>query len=666
MPADEGSVDDPHVLKCIMDTAQPTPATFGSATDACASAWSSALNGVAQSIAKKERNRLVQLQLEHQSSWDVAAERKLVLPELRTVAPSCTKAADAGSKNYGGTIIECVGYNTIVGVIPTAEIINHIEDNDELCSSFRPYRIDASQAERLASKTTESAPHPDDARRLEPTLISLRASKLVDGEAIPKEIIGEQWAMTSLFAVDVMTEGELLPSIPRTTPGQQLSAKALKNNVETGTSSFVGTQRFKERRQLPGVRHPELGHYHLRFTQVEPRVVGGYITPQQEYVPRKEPPKDPSTVSVSHETMEKVVASQSVVMGMAESVRDFGYSVTVRPKTNNIVVRPRAPPSTQGSYMFVSKTPRMPQPNVSSAKDIDYFPYPDVRSTVKRSRCPARFDRTFTERRREAVAAAAAVGMYNVVGDISKDARRTVSMSRRSDRDKHWMSSTQPYTSVPDFVDVDRAIKAVRPRVREVRLAAKLSEEESKMRESMKKSEDTTVSIEREQNYPRSIFDKCDAPRVRQFDKMMGRSSSVPAKLIEPPENVNLALVTKRAPVVHINPSAPGHVPLHHPHPTEIGEVPNWKWVRPKTDRAANINTASLPPALCPVIHDLCYDTSKRALVEPRVVGDPMIEVRVSRDKRAKLFNTAGCGAHVVYNRTFHRSTSLFHCLNGR
>nr|CCC92652.1 unnamed protein product [Trypanosoma congolense IL3000] len=132
---------------------------------------------------------------------------------------------------------------------------------------------------------------------------------------------------------------------------------------------------------------------------------------------------------------------------------------------------------------------------------------------------------------------------------------------------------------------------------------------------------------------------------------MRGRTACVrPTGVPEAPENINLSCVTKRSVAVYINPTTPGHIPLHHPNSGELGDVPNYKWVKPTTERSATVNTGSRPPAITPLMHDLCYDTTKRDLVEPRVVGDPMIEMHVSREKRAQLFNTSGCGAQAVYD----------------
>lgn len=645
----DNALDDVQMLNRIVTTIQPSLSRVGCSIDKSdAFLRRAGISQNVQSVGKKERERLLQLQRESQKAWDVAAEFRLVLPELRTMAPSCTKAAADVNNDLGGTIIEGAGYNTIVDMVPTAETIKHIADNDELISSFRPYRIDALRTARMAQKTTENAPHPDDARQLETTLFMLPANRLIDADAVSDAVGREHWTTASEFNAAILPEAQL--SATANGMGATTLSGRAKSPRETGRSvspSFKRAKRFHDGSSLPGVWHPELGHYHLRFSQVEPRVTGGYIAPPRTRTVKEE--EQPEELSLSRP--KTVFDCQTPSIHGAESVRDFAVSVTYRVSEPAFVVRERLAPANTGSYFFTSKTPRSVASARSAAADLDYFPYADVRSTVKRVRCPAKFAFTVTERKREAVAAAAAVGMYDVGGDIAHNPHRIVAMDRESTREKHWLNKVPPYRAVPDVADVDNALNAVRRRTRNVLMAPRLSTEEQLEKQQRMKNVDRSVSIERDTSFPRGMFDRCDAPRVRQFSRMKGRSSFAPTSVApEAPENVNLAPVTKRSVAVYINPKAPGHTPLHQPNPAEIGEVPNYKWVKPTTERAAKINGSSRPPATWQVMHDLCYDTSNRRLVEPRVVGNPMIETHVSREKRARLFNTGGCGAQAVYN----------------
>ncbi|KEG09861.1 hypothetical protein DQ04_04521020 [Trypanosoma grayi] len=573
------------------------------------------------------------------------------------MAPSFTRTADEGSTELGGVKIGGAGYNTIVGMIPTVDTVRLIADDDELISSFRPYRIDALRAARAAEATEESAPHPDDARYLEPTLCTLAANRLIDAGAIPDDVAQEYWPTASTFGVAAMGEGDIAASLLSTGPAEGLlhAASTLpRGDVPTGTSSFLMTPRFRERRSLPGVRQPELGHYHQRYTQVEPRVVGGYIAPRESAAPKGRASPMLSDQIVTVEVVPEPQPSQpSVGALMAESSRGCGFStVAYRSATmagaSSSQPHAASPPPVKGSSMFVSKTVRIPLATCSAAKDLAYYPYADVRSTVKRSRCPVKFDVTLTQRRHDGVSTTAVVGMYDFAGDIAENPHRVVCMDRDTGRAGDWRNKPPAPQSQADFVDVGTALKMVRPRTRSVTMAPRISEDDDAQKRA--KAPDNTVSIERDLNFPRSIFDHCEARRVRQFATMAGRSSSAPMTSHEAPDNVEMTLVTKRTPCPFIHPTAPGHVPLHRPNTTEIGDVPNLKWTKPTTERTTDFGiVSSTPPTQLPM-RDLWYDTSKRALVEPRLTGNPMIETQVSREKRAKIFTTTGCGAHAVYN----------------
>nr|CCC92653.1 unnamed protein product [Trypanosoma congolense IL3000] len=461
MTLGDSAVDDPQTLYRLVSSAQPSLSRVGCAIDTSDAFFRRAgISRKIQSVGKQERERLVQLQRECQKAWDVAAECRLILPELRTMAPSCTKAANDGNNELGGTIIEGVGYNTIVDMIPTAETIQHIEENDELISSFRPYLIDALRAERSAKKTSEDAPHPDDTRQLETTLVTFPGNRLIDFEAVNVEAAEcQQWAAGSTFTAAIIPEDQLVtfPMGPKAA-AHSTRGKSLRSGLRSATPTFRRAQRFHDGNLLPGVRHPELGHYHLRFSQVEPRVVGGYIARQRPPTP------ETPVVEETFQDIKKVVENPTSSIHGAESVKDFTVSVTCRAPENVYIMRERLPPPKAGSWVFRSKALRSDAGTQSAAKDLEYFPYADVRSTVKRSRCPATFAYTVTERRREAVAAAATVGMYDIVGDIAQNPHRIVCMDRESTREKHWLNKAPPHTMAPDFADVDKAVRAVKQR----------------------------------------------------------------------------------------------------------------------------------------------------------------------------------------------------------
>ncbi|RNC45274.1 hypothetical protein TcCL_NonESM04955 [Trypanosoma cruzi] len=655
---EESKIDDPTALRRIISAAQPCQSHVGRMMDA-SRAHAHIFAGIekkSHSVAKKERDRQLQLQREYQTAWEVAAVRSLQLPALRTLAPSFTKTADEGSADMGGTVIGGAGYNTIIGMVPTADTVRRIADDDELISSFRPYRIDALRAARQAAATEDSAPHPDDARHLEPTLRTLSTKHLVDAAAISDEIAQKYWATASAFLdAGVPEEGDLAAcsrAVSLAEAQQPACTNASRRVASKGTSSFLTTDRFKTSSGIPGVRQPDIGHYHLRYSQVEPRVVGGYMSPIEYAAPQKRQQEEVSS-GTPEGLVEPQKSSVSVTLVMAESTKTFGVSTVAykeqraTPIDTTTFSPTRSPPEVKGSHMFISKTARASPALCSPAKDLQYYPYADVRSTVKRSRCPVKFDVKLTERRHECMATSATVGMYNVATDISSHPHRLVCMDRDTGREGHWLNKPPAYQSVPEYIDVTNALNMVRPRRRVVTMAAQVPEDGHDERP---KAPDNTVSIERDLNFPKSIFDQCEARRVRRFSTMVGRSTSAPLKSCEAPENVEFTQVTARTPCAIIHAKAPGHAPLHRPNPTEIGEVPNLRWVKPRTERTVDfgvVSTVSLPPL---ITKDLWYDTSNRKLVESRVKGNPMIETQVSREKRAKIFSTAGCGAHTVYN----------------
>ncbi|ESL08469.1 hypothetical protein TRSC58_03828 [Trypanosoma rangeli SC58] len=662
----ENAMDDPTTLRRIMSAAVPYQSHVGRMMDASrAHAHLFTSNeSKSHSMAKKERDRQLKLQREYQAAWDVAADCRLRLPVLRTMAPSFTKTADEGSADMGGTVIGGAGYNTIIGMVPTVDTVKRIADSDELISSFRPYCIDALRAARQAAATEDSAPHPDDARRLEPTLHALAASHLMDIGAIPDDVIRNDWATASAFAAaSVLEEGGLpVPACPvgPSDAGRPSRMGLLRRAPPTGTSSFLTTQRFKPPSRIPGVRQPDIGHYHQRYSQVEPRVVGGYMSLRESAAPQTRQKQKDASEAV--DTTEKPQLAQTTpVLLMADSTKTSRGSTFVYKEQPAVPfeasrTRTRLPPAAQGSYMFISKTQRS-KPNFSSpAKDLEYYPYADVRSTVKRSRCPVKFDVNLNERRHDVVATSATVGMYDLAMDISSNPHRVVCMDRDTGRAGHWKSRPPAYQSAPEFVDVAGALKLVRPRARVVTMAPRVPEEDEG---EQKKAPDTTVSIERDLNFPRNLFEQCQGKRVRQFATMVGRNVSAPLQSHEAPDNVEFTQVTARMPCTIIHPTAPGHAPLHRPNPTEIGDVPNLRWVKPRTERTTDFGVVSTVSPRQLSTRDLWYDTSRRALVEPRVQGDPMIETQVSREKRAKIFSTAGCGANAVYNIDIPRKGKL-------
>lgn len=403
------------------------------------------------------------------------------------------------------------------------------------------------------------------------------------------------------------------------------------------------------------MRQPDVGHYHLKYSVTEPQVVGGYIAPRESAAPQRRPPREKSPEPAEAATETKLAQTTPELLA-SENTKIFAFSTIggLNPTQRSAAVteatsekKKKRKPTVRGDHMFVSKTPRVMAPNCSAAKDLDYFPYADVRSTVKRICCPVKFDVALHQPRRHHIIRSQGVGSYNVATDIANNPHRIVCMDRSTGREGFWLNKTVLPDMIPGYVDLSNALNKVRPRVRAAIIALQKRKEDSEKRQ---KAPDPTVSIERDLNFPRSVFDRCEARRVRQFATMTGRSETVPAVSHEAPESIDMTHVTKRIPNVIIHPSAPGHAPLHQQQKTEIGEVPNLKWVKPTTERTTNFGIA-------PSVHfsqqqparDLWYDTTKRSLVEPRVTGNPMIELQVSRDKRAKMFSTNGCGAHVVY-----------------
>ncbi|RNF08351.1 uncharacterized protein Tco025E_07200 [Trypanosoma conorhini] len=653
----ESTMDDPTTLRRIMSAAKPYQSHVGRMMDASQAHAHLFTNteSKSQSVAKKERDRQLKLQREYQAAWEVAANRSLQLPALRTMAPSFTKTADEGCTDMGGTVIGGAGYNTIVAMVPTVDTVRRIADSDELISSFRPYRIDALRAARQAAAAEDSAPHPDDERHLEPTLRTLAAGHLMDVRAIPDDVVQENWATASAFAAaSVLAEGEAPLPAHSVSPAEALLPTRVgspRRAPPKGTSSFLTTRRFKSPSRIPGVRQPDIGHYHQRYTQVEPRVVGGYMSPRESAAPQTRPHHE--DVSEPVESLAETQAPMTAAtLTVAEGTKTLMASTLAYREQHAATLgasrtRTRLPPVVRGSHMFVSKTQRSKSAFCSPAKDLDYYPYADVRSTVRRPRCPVKFDVHLNGRRHECVTTSATVGMYDLATDISIYPHRVVCMDRDTGRAGHWRNKPPAYQSAPEFVDVEEALKLVRPRTRVVTMAPQVPEAEQEERQ---KAPDTTVSIERDLNFPRSIFDHCEGKRVRQFATMVGRSASAPLQVHEAPETVEFTQVTPRTPCAIIHPTAPGHAPLHRPNPTEIGDVPNLRWVKPRTERTMDFGVvATASPSQLPT-RDLWYDTSKRALVEPRVTGNPMIETQVSREKRAKIFSRAGCGAHAVYN----------------
>ncbi|EAN85273.1 hypothetical protein, conserved, partial [Trypanosoma cruzi] len=93
MVLEESKIDDPTALRRIISAAQPCQSHVGRMMDA-SRAHAHIFAGIekkSHSVAKKERDRQLQLQREYQTAWEVAAVRSLQLPALRTLAPSFTK-----------------------------------------------------------------------------------------------------------------------------------------------------------------------------------------------------------------------------------------------------------------------------------------------------------------------------------------------------------------------------------------------------------------------------------------------------------------------------------------------------------------------------------------------------------------------------------------------
>lgn len=115
--------------------------------------------------------------------------------------------------------------------------------------------------------------------------------------------------------------------------------------------------------------------------------------------------------------------------------------------------------------------------------------------------------------------------------------------------------------------------------------------------------------------------------------------------------NVRRTLIDKKLHSGIIHPGAPGHAPLHNAggaglH-TELGDIPNLKWVKPNVSHTTSFGACSSRPTHLLPLHDLSYDTDRcYAVIDPHVKGDPMIGLHLTREQRANVaaINHAGAG----------------------
>lgn len=641
--ASKSVLEDPKLLSTLVSQAKSSHSAMGRSIDN-AMAHSKLGGGVEPSAISRnrlERERQLQLQCDYQEAWEAAAAHALHIPTLATMAPSFTKAADEGVEALGGTRMEGPGYTSVISLVPTTTSVQCIEDDFELLSSFRPYKHDALHAARQTELRHISSPHPDLLRQLEPTLAAVCPSHLVDMKALPEDLLGSGAAPA--------------PSDQDVGVGDGANDAAVRRGPRGGTYPFVCQGRDPLRRHLPGVRQPCLGQYHVRLNEVESRVTGGYI----------QPPAAPAPVRAAHEEprgstqrTDSVLAASSVCATLYDIVSNIGGSV---PEVNLQQLKPGE--NAKGSSMFLSEVERnLTRP--TAAPDTSYWPYPDVRSTTARVKNGVTFDRPQNSRRREQPVSGIPTGAYDVRQDIANIPQRTVRMATTTSRDAHWFGKKKPLgVDSADCVDLHAALQATRPNVKVAFLQPRVDPKTpaaygglgmgSRLGTAGGDDEGHTVSIERDLNFPPPMIGTADSlRRVRQFGSMVGREQSRPntnvTRNLDYSPEVHLTEERSRAASIH--PRAPGHGSLHNPNPNEIGEVPNLKWVKRRTQHAAHFGASSVRPHHVLPFRDLVYHPEPGLrLIEPRVRGNPMLGSVVSRQHRDKVFATAGCGAQVLY-----------------
>lgn len=574
------------------------------------------------SMNRKERERQLKAQAEQQKAWDI--DGGLQIPTLPTMAPSFTKAADEGVEALGGTKLGRPGYVSVIGLVPTQHTIKCIDDDYELISSFRPYQHDARRAAREAAMREKAAPHPDLLQQLKPSLNWVSPSALVDVGALP----------LSMFESNKVKDTEMCENSGEDESEQTITCDHPKHIPPIGTYPFTNLGRGGERRRLPGQRMPQLGQYHPRFKVVEPRVTGGHIQPMTQ---------TRSRTAVDESAKESEGGSGAT--GAAQE----GAAATEGEQVEATSAKPQV-----GSWMFASGTERDGE-RKSAAPDVFYWPYPDVRSTTKRVICPVRFDIASSHRRRDLQVSGVPAGVYNVTKDLGEGVRDLTMMKTRTGRDSDWISKRdRRVAAASDNLDVDAALAATRPHVKETQLPPRESATQEAERRQQVGKVDTTVSIERDLSFPApQIAFPEQQKRIRAFEKMVSRDGlpqrDPPGLQLDYTTDPNTVKRRCRSAIIHRR--APGHGDLHDPNPNELGEIPNMKWVKPNHNRTTEFGAGSSRPDHLLPLKDLSYHVEPGyKVVEPRVKGDPMIGTTTNRNQREKITSTKSCGAEVMYD----------------
>lgn len=656
-----------------------------------------------------------------------AGASQLFIPALPTMAPSMTAAADDGTEALGGTRIggDDRGYVTLIGAVPTYNTTRLIEDNYELVSSFRAYRTDALRTEQETALRDVSAPHPDLLQQLAPLVQAsaqppLQANAaagvyqhlLVDQETLPyslrQRFAAAQAAQDAAAAAADAEGGDRAEGAASPAAATAAATQVPKSAAERRTYSFtcqgrpgitgapycgpVGGADVKRaspaaRRRQVGRRQPCLGQYHLRYSVVEPRVIGGYVQPQatsprqaslasQQQQQQQAAGADGDATTDYDGTMrpQSVAGENASVFGQTQRDDLFG-ATNARPadsgESGERGGSNKHGRNIKGSSMFISESLREVK-HGTAAPDVVYWPYPDVRSTTKRVPCLVQLDNPTTHRRREPLVSGVPASVYEVCGDIAANQPRNVVMDRTTGRASHWIGRAA--TDVPgEPLDVDESLRATRPKERVTTLpprtaadgasggAAAASFDLARARAAV----DTSVSVERDLAFPRSFIGNAEqVARVRDFGKVRSRADreavarrnqgSGAGNGVLPgaaEEALEWTEARSRSALIHLR--APGHQELHVHNTTELGNVPSLALTKPRAGCTTDLGKGQPRPVHLLPLRDLTYDAAPGyALTGPRVKGTPAIGRTVSRAQVRARVPDEGCGAKVMYNPT--------------
>lgn len=510
----------------------------------------------------------------------------LQVPTLPTVTPSFTKAADEGVEVLGGTRMQAPGYTTMVGLVPTADTVQCIDDDYELISSMRPYRYDDRRAARQhALRRVSAPPHPDLLRQLEPTLAAVCPTDLVDVDSLPLEYLLNAMRAGCGNDEDDGEEGdgseEGYDHVNENDDGDGDVNDKDTGGPRDGTYPFVcqGRPTLGGRRRLPGNRQAQLGQYNPRYGVVDPRVTGGYMKPVGTAAPLTRAALNAAAAGdggsnatggagggehggegswssagsvasndgrVRSTTMRGTVPSRSGLFGQTNHSRASRLGGTLaQPKqpeageedSNAPHLKPGE--NIKGSSMFLSKTERK-MTRGTAAPNVMYWPYPDARSTVKRILCTVQYNVPQTYRRRDPPVSGVPSAVYEVCNDIANMPQKRVVMATTTGRDAHWYGkkwgterATQKerqhnIANSADGADPDAALRATRPKERCATLPPRTTDTllDSTRRRQEEQLRANTVSVEMNLAYPPSLIGGADKlTRIRTFDHTTARST---------------------------------------------------------------------------------------------------------------------------------------------